>query len=308
MGDATVKLSEGDPLRLITGESQNSARVPGGLVTSARRRAKKAEVTGLKSTKLRIREVHFYEWYVSRWQGSTAHDELDACGRGIYREMLDACYTQGSVTSDLDTLCRKCSCTRAELDARWALIRKHFSADRKGENRLTNKFANAYRSNFFAFLREQSRKGGKGGRPRSHQNGEDKASAHKDIETTGFSESKAEQNPPKNYLRKKKEELPKNGNQKPGDVFEFFCATFIGEIPDDLHDRFLGYVTGHPDELLANLPLWMQTRKYQEGYGTNADKFLKSGIWKKPPREELYGKREAQQEHYETPLYRPEDD
>jgi len=51
-------------------------------------------------SRTRVSEIHFYEWSISRWVTSTAHDELDALGRGVYREMIDACYAQGSVTAD----------------------------------------------------------------------------------------------------------------------------------------------------------------------------------------------------------------
>lgn len=71
-------------------------------------------------------------------------------------------------------------------------------------------------------------------------------------------------------------------------AYEFFRENFIGEVPDDLWRYFNQWVQGDSAELLlANLPLWMQTRKYANGFGSKAVDFLKSGIWKKPPRHEL---------------------
>lgn len=109
----------------------------------------------MRTGKKRTPDVHFYEWSVFRWVTSRAHDELDATGRGIYREMLDTCYAQGSVSSDPEILCRKCVCGREELEVRWAKIRCHFYQDKHDSSRLKNKLADAYRKNYFVFLQKQ---------------------------------------------------------------------------------------------------------------------------------------------------------
>jgi len=121
-------------------------------------------------TRNRQHEIHFYEWYISRWQTSDAHDELDAAGRGIYREMLDVCYAQGSVTSDAAILCRRCACTSEELESRWAVIRRHFQAHKKDKGKLVNAHANLVRRDYFAYVRQQKRKGALGGRKKGTQN------------------------------------------------------------------------------------------------------------------------------------------
>lgn len=73
------------------------------------------------------------------------------------------------------------------------------------------------------------------------------------------------------------------------DLYEQFQEQYLGEIPDDLWMRFPKYVTGYAEELAANLPLWMKVRKYQNGYAPAADKFLRDGVWKKPPKPQQMG-------------------
>jgi hypothetical protein len=83
--------------------------------------------------------------------------------------MLDVCYAQGAVTSDPDILCRRCACTRAELDARWTAIQRHFQVDKHDRNKLVNKHANIIRREYFAFCRQQSRKGIASGKKRGRK-------------------------------------------------------------------------------------------------------------------------------------------
>lgn len=119
------------------------------------------EVAMAKRGRSRPSEIHFYEWFVSRWIGSSAHDELDACGRGIYREMLDTCYIQGSVTADIEVLSRKCAATASELAARWPTISRNFTADQDG--RLHHRMADDFRAEYFQYVDRQKANGRRGG-------------------------------------------------------------------------------------------------------------------------------------------------
>jgi len=78
-------------------------------------------------------------------------------------------------------------------------------------------------------------------------------------------------------------------------LYEQFCAQFLGEIPADLWQRFDRYVTGFADVLVENLPLWMKCQKYQNGFAPNADRWLKSGVWKLPPKPQQMGEKPAEE-------------
>lgn len=115
----------------------------------------------------RIPELHFYEWSVPRWVLSSTRDALDATGRGIYRDLLDLCYTQGGFPLDVVLLCRKCACTKEQFDAAWPIIERHFPKDDHAPNMRVNRDATTYRRNYFNYIEEQraKRKKTKGKQP-----------------------------------------------------------------------------------------------------------------------------------------------
>lgn len=100
-------------------------------------------------------------------------------------------------------------------------------------------------------------------------------------------EKREEKPPPPPFLEKGGAIDDSQSDALSSGAYEFFCREYIGEVPQDLWQRFGRYVNGHLGELVTNLPLWMRTRKYAEGYGGNGEKFLRSGVWRAPPREEL---------------------
>ena len=112
----------------------------------------------------RIPEVHFYEWRVNAWVTSPTRTNLDAAGRGIYRDLLDLCYTQGSISTDHNTLARYCNATVEEFDRTWKLISRHFRAHKKNAGLMVNKQAELYRNEYFKYIDKQRNSGGSGGR------------------------------------------------------------------------------------------------------------------------------------------------
>jgi hypothetical protein len=72
------------------------------------------------------------------------------------------------------------------------------------------------------------------------------------------------------------------------DVFESWCETFNGPIEDSARQMFVTQANT-PElmkALLDNTPLWLQAKAYSDGF-CGATRFLKSGVWKKPPRPEV---------------------
>lgn len=84
--------------------------------------------------------------------------------------------------------------------------------------------------------------------------------------------------------------MPEEPPKSLADPLEEFQRVFIGEMPDDAWREFMASV--NTPELLtslqANTPLWMKTKKYRDGYGKDAKQFLRSGVWKLPPKKELF--------------------
>lgn len=105
--------------------------------------------------KTRPAEVYLYEWSVLAWMGSRTRMELDAAGRGVFRELIDRCYTQGSIPKDPSLICQICSVTEGQLEEIWAKISRHFYQDKKDPSSLRNKRADAFRSDYFRYCKEQ---------------------------------------------------------------------------------------------------------------------------------------------------------
>jgi len=70
---------------------------------------------------------------------------------------------------------------------------------------------------------------------------------------------------------------------------EWLESVFTGEWMADTWRAFPKYVNT-PEQAKAlrdNTPLWMATRKWRDGFGTNSVKYLQGGVWLKPPHKAL---------------------
>lgn len=108
----------------------------------------------------RVAELHFYEWRATTWAMSETRDRLDATGRGIYRELLDQCYTQGKFPDEPEWICRKCACTPEQYEKAWPRIARHFPISNESGYRW-NVPANIVRREYFRFVSEQRENGRK---------------------------------------------------------------------------------------------------------------------------------------------------
>ena len=156
----------------------------------------------------RTPEVYFYEWSVSSWHNSDTRHQLDSAGRGIFREILDLCYTQGSITKDRKLLASQCGCTEAEMEAVWPIISRHFFTKKNDSFRMENSRSNAVRKHFFAYVSSQRKKGKKGG--------EVKAKGIIEISSSGLSKPVAKERRGKESIDKESRgEEKKNAREQP---------------------------------------------------------------------------------------------
>jgi hypothetical protein len=110
------------------------------------------------------KDLHYWTWRGSVWAASETRAILDATGRGIYRELLDICYLQGSFTSpdvDLDGICLRLACTIDQFKVVWPKIRRHFQVSKNDPERLENAQANLVRREYFGFVDSQRENGKK---------------------------------------------------------------------------------------------------------------------------------------------------
>lgn len=65
--------------------------------------------------------------------------------------------------------------------------------------------------------------------------------------------------------------------------YEKFVAAFVGPVEPDLWQHFPRYVSAQDAPcLIENTILWMQTKRYRDGF-YSAHSFLRSKVWTKPP-------------------------
>lgn len=67
-----------------------------------------------------------YPWYVNDWLGSSTRAVMSAEQRGIYRDLLDVCWREGSLPSDDGTLQRIAAVTDKEWRRSWPGVKDKF--------------------------------------------------------------------------------------------------------------------------------------------------------------------------------------
>jgi uncharacterized protein YdaU (DUF1376 family) len=81
--------------------------------------------------------VHSYPWYIADWRESETRIDMTLEQRGLYRELLDACYREGSLPNDPRKLIALAGCTPREFSRSWPAVKPKFteSSDGRLENR-----------------------------------------------------------------------------------------------------------------------------------------------------------------------------
>lgn len=230
--------------------------------------------------------LHYYEWDVARWSTSQTRDVLDATGRGIYRELLDRCYIQGSIPADPVLQSGIAACTVEQMERYWPLMKHHFRTRKNAPGKLENPFANVFRKQFYAYTKQQAKNRSN---RRTH-----KSNADSDIRNDGCTDVQRSSNL---YYKEKNIDIDTkeqwkgenhNGNPPPlpsaVEPFDHFREVFVGAIPDTTWRVFGAVVQSVADlhAVIHNTRLWMRTKRYADGFH-DAEKFLRSGVWRRPP-------------------------
>ncbi len=67
-----------------------------------------------------------YPWYIADWRESETRIKLSLAERGLYRELLDYCYLEGSVPTDEVQLSRIACCTLGDIHRHLRVVRSLF--------------------------------------------------------------------------------------------------------------------------------------------------------------------------------------
>jgi uncharacterized protein YdaU (DUF1376 family) len=104
-----------------------------------------------------------YFWHVDDWRNSETRMTLSLAARGLYRELLDQCHTEGSLPNDLKILSRIAGCSLKEMRRWWPQVKDAFV---EVDGRLVNPKAFEVREKLVAYHNKKSSSGTAGAKAR----------------------------------------------------------------------------------------------------------------------------------------------
>ena len=105
------------------------------------------------------------KWYPTDWLASGTRLDMSAAERGVFRDLLDYQYAEGSIPADEVALQRRCAVTTEEFQSTWPAVSKKFIPHPEEAGRLINERAAGVIAESQAISESQVEKGKKGGRP-----------------------------------------------------------------------------------------------------------------------------------------------
>lgn len=112
----------------------------------------------------RAKPLPYLRWYVSDYRASRRVQRLSWQERGIYRELLDECWIEGSIPDDIDRLAEIAGCPRGVMAEAWTNLKPMFSPIEGLDGMyLTSRRLEIERSEDDAFRVKMANAGRKGG-------------------------------------------------------------------------------------------------------------------------------------------------
>lgn len=107
--------------------------------------------------------IQSYPWYIADWRESETRISLSLAERGLYRELLDYCYLEGSLPKDQTRLSRLAGCSPKEFSQSWGPVSKLFDED---GDRLTHRKVNEVKAKVLKYHEQKKHAGAASGRSR----------------------------------------------------------------------------------------------------------------------------------------------
>ncbi len=104
--------------------------------------------------------IHSYPWYFADWLQSEARFDLSLSERGLYRDLLDLCYQDGSIPSDERRLRLMAACGDDEFTSAWEKVKNLFE---ERDGRLYNEKVSGVRGRIEQWHEGKRQAGRKGG-------------------------------------------------------------------------------------------------------------------------------------------------
>lgn len=68
----------------------------------------------------------YYKWYWQDWRSNRAVQRMTYVERGLYRELLDECWSEGGIPTDMDSLADICGCPVEVIANAWQVLGRCF--------------------------------------------------------------------------------------------------------------------------------------------------------------------------------------
>src|ERR1035437_5906376 len=108
-----------------------------------------------------------YPWYIADWRTSETRLSLNLAERGLYRELLDYCYLEGSLPEDRDRIKLISGADGHDFARAWNKVRSLFElVSTPNGNRFVHPKVNDVRAKLFTYHEQKKHAGVKSGQSR----------------------------------------------------------------------------------------------------------------------------------------------
>lgn len=91
----------------------------------------------------RLEPLPYYKWLWKDWRANRSVQRMSYIERGLYRELLDECWSEGSIPDDIESLAEICGCPESVMADAWHVLSKCFA---NSGGRLTNEKLDSLRT------------------------------------------------------------------------------------------------------------------------------------------------------------------
>lgn len=121
------------------------------------------------------RNLPYYKWFWQDWRANRKVQRMSYVERGLYRELLDECWVEGSIPNNISELADICGCPEDVMADAWQVLESCFELLHDGT--LINEKLHSLRTAKDAERAQKALNGKKGGIAKSIKIQEDVASA-----------------------------------------------------------------------------------------------------------------------------------
>lgn len=79
-----------------------------------------------------VRALPYYKWFWQEWRANRAVQRMGYVERGLYRELLDECWSEGGIPNDVAEMAEICGCPVDVMANAWQVLSKRFELSPNG--------------------------------------------------------------------------------------------------------------------------------------------------------------------------------